>query len=108
MTKNTYFAKKKYSSKNGTISTYHIRNRYHIGLVRLGRERQPAYVCLCGCRIYGCSDQLFNIKINREEIDGRLVDNCFFNKKGYIFLTKYCILTSTKFYKCTRKLQKLQ
>ena len=74
MSKTIYFLNQKYTcSENGKISTHHIRNRIPIGKVLLGREQIRAHICLCGCRIYNCTDRLFTTRIDGEEIDGRVI-----------------------------------
>ena len=108
MTKTLYFLNQKYPrSKNGVISTHHLRKRKHIGAVKLGREQRMVFVCLCGCRIYNCHDQLFTIKIDEEEIDGRVCEH-FFLPFERCNLIKERLTGLDLFYGCTKTLEQLK
>ena len=105
MTKTIYFLNKKYTcSKNGVIYTHHFRNRKHIGVVKLGSEQRMVFVCLCGCRIYNCHDQLFTIKIDEEEIDGRVCEH-FFLPTERCNLIKERLTGHDLFYGCIKTLE---
>lgn len=109
MSKTIYFLNQKYPrSKNGVISTHHLRNRKRIGHVLLGRSRLPAFLCLCGCRIYNCDDRLFTVRIDEEEIDGRVIDNFFVNPRQYNLIKKHLGEDVDIFYGCTKTLEQLK
>lgn len=108
MTKTIYFLNQKYTcSKNCVISTHHFRNRKHIGVVKLGREQRQVFVCLCGCRIYNCDDKLFTIKIDDEEIDGRVCKHFFLSTERYNLIKEH-LADVGLFYGCTKTLEQLK
>lgn len=109
MSKTIYFLNQKYTcSENGKISTHHFRNRKPIGAVLLGREQRSALVCLCGCRIYNCDDQLFTIKINDEEIDGRVAHDFGFLTTKECNILKNALEDIDYFYGCTKTFEQLK
>ena len=107
MSKTIYFLNKKYTcSENGEISTHHFRNRKPIGVVLLGRKRMPVFLCLCGCRIYNCDDRLFTIRIDEEEIDGRVLKYSFVNHRQYNLFKRFEEIDA--FYGCTKTFEQLK
>lgn len=106
MSKTIYFLNKAHTcSENGEISKYHFRIK-PFGAVLLGRERMPAFLCLCGCRIYNCDDRLFTIRIDEEEIDGRVLKYSFVNHRQYNLFKRFEEIDA--FYGCTKTLEQLK